>query len=139
MNRYVFTVYGTYSVVLQVLDTDGPAPAVPANEPFGHWQNVTGDTTAQPGMKMSYTPYGLTFTELLPDERERFTNGRLQQRFDQAKQWLTFNPLHYKVDLGLATPEEEAALVAFKQYYVAVSEVTNQNTFPQIDWPVAPF
>ncbi|WP_053117674.1 tail fiber assembly protein [Pseudomonas sp. P1.31] len=139
MNRYVLTISSSHIVVLQVLDTDGEPPAVPANEPAAAWRDVTGDTTAQPGMKMEYGPYGVTFTALTADEKERFTKGRMQERFDQAAQWMTFNPLQYKVDLGTATPTEEVALVAYKQYYVALSEVTNQNTFPEINWPVAPF
>ncbi|AWA38155.1 tail fiber assembly protein [Pseudomonas glycinae] len=139
MNRYVLTIYANYIIVLQVLDTDGPLPAIPLGEPDAAWRDVTGDTTAQPGMRMDYGPYGVTFSAIPVSEHEWINNARMQQRFDAAERWLRFNPLQYRLDLGIASPADEAALVAYKQYVVAVSEVKNQSVFPVLDWPVAPF
>ncbi len=140
MNRYVLIVSpGGVMLVLQVLDTDGEPPAIPDNEPSSAWWNVTGDTTAQPGYKLQPGPYGNTFIPLEPSELERAIKGRLQERFDKVEQWLKFNPLQYKVDLAVATPAEEAKLRAIKQYYLDVCDTTNQNTFPEVIWPIAPF
>lgn len=140
MNRYALTltVMG-YTVVLQVLDTEGEAPASPAAEPNAGWRTITGNDAVQPGMKMQWGPGGEEYLEMTAAEQELFTNGRMQQRFDDAKRWLDFNPLQYKLDLGVATPADEAALVAYKQYFIALSEVKNNAVFPQIIWPVAPF
>ncbi|ANI62172.1 hypothetical protein PGR6_45990 [Pseudomonas sp. GR 6-02] len=64
----------------------------------------------------------------------------MQKRLDEAARWLMFNPLQYKVDLGVATPADEAVLLAYKQYVIAVSEVKNQPGYPStINWPAAPF
>jgi len=140
MNRYALTLTAMgYTVVLQVLDTEGEAPAGPAAEPSAGWRNITGNDAVQPGMKMQWGPAGEEYLEITAAEQEQFTNGRMQLRFDEAARWLDFNPLQYKLDLGVATPAEEAALVAYKQYFIALSEVKNNAVFPQIIWPVAPF
>jgi hypothetical protein len=140
MNRYVLTISpNNIIVVLQVLDTEGEPPAIPANEPISAWRNVTGDTTAQPGYKLQLGPYGESFLPLTPDELEGVIRGRLQQRFDKVEQFLKFNPLQYKVDLAVATPEEWSQLRAIKQYYLDVCATTEQNTFPEVIWPIAPF
>ena len=53
---------------------------------------------------------------------------------------LTYNPFDYKKDLGIATPDEEAALLAFKQYVIAVCDYKNQPGYPYtIIWPTVPF
>lgn len=140
MNRYALTLTASgYTVVLQVLDIEGEAPARPAAEPSSVWRNITGNDAVQPGMKMQWGPAGEEYFEITAAEQELFTSGRMQQRFDEAARWLDFNPLQYKLDLGVGTPADEAALVAFKQYFVALSEVKNNAVFPQIIWPVAPF
>ena len=140
MNRYALTttVMG-YTVILQIVDTEGAAPAVPANEPYAAWRDITGNDTAQSGMKITWGPAGDEYVAATPLEQQLITTGRMQQRFDAAERWLMFNPLQYKSDLGIATPADESALIAYKQYFVAVSQVTEQNTFPTINWPVAPF
>ncbi|RON90334.1 tail fiber assembly protein [Pseudomonas fluorescens] len=140
MNRYALTTTAMgYTVILQIVESEGAAPAVPANEPFAQWRDITGNDIAQPGMKISWGPFGDEYVETTLLEQQMTTNGRMQQRFDAAGRWLMFNPLQYKLDLGIATAADESALVAYKQYCVAVSEVINQNTFPTINWPVAPF
>ncbi|AVG38550.1 tail fiber assembly protein [Achromobacter insolitus] len=48
-------------------------------------------------------------------------------------------PLQDADDLEIATPEERAALLAWKQYRVALNRIDQQPTFPQaIDWPQPP-
>lgn len=43
------------------------------------------------------------------------------------------------VDLGEATPEEEAKLLEWKRYRIALIRVPNQPGYPKvIDWPVPP-
>jgi hypothetical protein len=90
-------------------------------------------------MKLVWGPSGNEFAETTIQEQQLITTGRIELRLNDATRWLMFNPLQYKSDLGIATATDEAALVAFKQYFIAVGEVKNQNTFPTINWPVAPF
>lgn len=48
-------------------------------------------------------------------------------------------PLQDAVDLAIATPEEEAALLAWKQFRIDLNRIEQQSGFPQsIDWPVPP-
>lgn len=48
-------------------------------------------------------------------------------------------PLQDAVDLGESTPEEEAALLAWKRYRVQLNRVDQQVGFPQeIEWPKQP-
>nr|WP_315446056.1 tail fiber assembly protein [uncultured Pseudomonas sp.] len=139
MNRYVLIelVYKqSYSaVVLQVVDAE-EFPSVP-----GNWMNVPQDTAVQVGWVAQFTgAFQWVFTEPAYEDYVRLATARMQQGFDEAAQWLTFNPLQYKVDIGVATPADEAALLAYKQYVVAVSEVKNQPGYPlTINWPVVPF
>ncbi|WP_415765402.1 tail fiber assembly protein [Pseudomonas sp. ZB1P45] len=144
MNRYVLieTAYKTtYLIVIQVLDTEEAMPTTQPDGVTGSWLDVTGDTTAQVGWKAEYFfDRGWVFAEPTHEEYLILTSGRMQKRFDEAARWLMFNPLQYKVDLGLATPADEAVLLAYKQYVVAVSEVKNQPGYPStINWPVAPW
>lgn len=48
-------------------------------------------------------------------------------------------PLQDAVDLGIATDEEAAALLSWKQYRVALNRINTQEGFPaNIVWPVSP-
>lgn len=52
---------------------------------------------------------------------------------------LRIAPLQDAVDLGDATAEEKAKLVAWKQYRIALNRITQQETFPQaVTWPTSP-
>ena len=137
MNRYALieSVYKqNYSVVVQLVDSE-EYPVVP-----GSWIDVPQDAAVQVGWLAQFATFGWVFTEPAFEDYVRLATARMQQRFDGAAQWLTFNPLQYKVDIGVATPADEAALLAYKQYVVSVSEVKNQPGYPAtINWPVAPF
>lgn len=52
---------------------------------------------------------------------------------------LRIAPLQDAVDLGDATAEEQAQLVAWKQYRIALNRVTQQDSYPQaVTWPTSP-
>lgn len=60
-------------------------------------------------------------------------------RFDKVSTTLTSSALVQKVELGLATPAEEAALLAYKQFFIAMSEVNKQPGYPlSVAWPQIP-
>lgn len=48
-------------------------------------------------------------------------------------------PLQDAVDLEIATPEEQASLITWKQYRVALNRIEQQAGYPtEILWPTAP-
>lgn len=52
---------------------------------------------------------------------------------------LRIAPLQDAVDLGEATAAEEAALMAWKRYRLALNRVETQEGYPEtVDWPVPP-
>lgn len=66
--------------------------------------------------------------------RVRAETARLRSIADKA-----IAPLQDAVDLGEATPAEEAALLAWKRYRVALNRLPDQPGYPsQITWPVQP-
>ncbi|WP_445179570.1 tail fiber assembly protein [Pseudomonas sp. McL0111] len=145
MNRYVLvgTVYKTgYQVALQILETEESMPTtLPEGVSDAWWYDITGYTTDHLGWKVfQLDEEGLLFVEPTNDDYLKITTARMQERFDVAFRWLMFNPSQYKADLGIATPVEVTALIDYKRYCIAVSEVKNQPGYPSaINWPIAPF
>ncbi|MDN3220328.1 MULTISPECIES: tail fiber assembly protein [Pseudomonas] len=141
MNRYVFvpTEYqNPFPRVSQIVDAE-EMPTTYPDGVMGQWIDVTGNNTVQVGWKADYVG-GWVFSELTHQDYLNLAVRNTNQLFSAASSWLVFNPLQYKLDLGVATPADEAALLAYKQYYVAISDVKNQSGYPQtINWPVAPF
>ncbi|VVM50818.1 tail fiber assembly protein [Pseudomonas fluorescens] len=140
MNRYALieTVYQqNYYVVTQLVDADD-FPPFPENG-GGSWIDTAG-LAVQVGWLAQFQTFQWVFTEPDYEAYVRLATARMSERFDKAIHWLTFNPLQYKKDIGTATPDDEAALLSYKQYFVAVSEVKNQSGYPSIiNWPIAPF
>jgi hypothetical protein len=148
MNRYVYigSIYNTnFPLVIQILDTESGFPTTPVEGVAGIWVDATGNTAVQVGWKalQSWQPDGtgvFVFVEPTYEDHVVITSARIRMELDNAIQWLTFHPLHYKHDLGIATSAEEASLLAYKQYFVALTEVENQPGYPStINWPVIPF
>ena len=58
-------------------------------------------------------------------------------RLDYATRQI--NPLQDLVDIGEATPKDEAELLAWKKYRAAIGKVNTQEGFPaDVVWPAAP-
>ncbi|TVT82392.1 tail fiber assembly protein [Pseudomonas sp. H3(2019)] len=58
------------------------------------------------------------------------------KRLDKANARLTATALPFKIELGIATPADEAYLLAHKQFCIALSNVNKQPGFPvTINWP----
>ncbi|WP_131671882.1 tail fiber assembly protein [Pseudomonas parakoreensis] len=140
MNRYVLIepVYQlNFKVVLQVVDAED-FPSLPGGPAY--WIDVPQDTIVQAGWLAQFQTFQWVFAEPTYEDYVVLANARMSERFDAAIHWLTFNPLQYKKDIGAATSDDETALLAYKQYFVAVSEVKKQPGYPSvINWPVAPF
>ncbi|KIU47543.1 tail fiber protein [Pseudomonas putida] len=47
-------------------------------------------------------------------------------------------PLQDAVDLGEATASEEAVMLSWKRYRVALNRIELQPEFPIVDWPASP-
>lgn len=124
--------------ITQLLDSEEEKPA--DFNPFYQWVDVTD--VADIGLDYRATFMNGIWTFTKPTEADIRNEADLQknQLLNNAVFWLLNNPVHYKVDIGLATPAEEALCLAYKQYFVAVSEVINQPDYPYtVNWPVAPF
>ncbi|WP_192559912.1 tail fiber assembly protein [Pseudomonas allokribbensis] len=144
MNRYAFVPtfsQTSFLLVTHVLDTEGGAPTTSPDGVQGNWHDVTAYSGVQVGWKVEYFfDKGLVFTELTYEDHLTLASIYMQQRFDETTRRLMFNPLQCKVDLGIATPADEAALITYKRYIIAVSEVVNQPGYPStINWPATPY
>ena len=144
MKRYAFvpSVYQTpYLTVTKVLETDEGMPMAGPDGVQGTWQDVTSNTAIQVGWKVEYFfDRGWVFSAPTYDDQLSLATYYMQERFNEVARRLTFNPLQYKVDLGTATAADEATLISYKQYTIAVSEIVNQSGYPSsINWPAAPF
>ncbi|WP_236188100.1 tail fiber assembly protein [Pseudomonas paraglycinae] len=139
MNRYVFITMPN-SKVYRVVDTDEGMPVSFPDGLGGLWVDATGNTEVVVGwnarlVNNQWELHAPTFEEVASQVKFIAT-----EKLSNAKGWLTFNPLDYKQDLGIATPEEEAALLAYKQYVIAVCDYRNQPGYPYtMIWPTEPF
>jgi hypothetical protein len=134
MNLYVLV---EYHRVTQLKESE-VAPDAPAS-PSSSWVDVTGNTEIRIG-------WGATFNEVwtfTPPSDEDLRNAAEQQKWqllNVAAGWLQLNSLQFKVDVAVATPQEQALLVAHKNYCIAVSDIDKQAGYPvTIDWPVVPY
>jgi hypothetical protein len=142
MNRYVFIEMSNlypFSRVAEIIESE-EMPQTPPAGISGSWSAVAMDTMVQVGWKATYSATGWVYSELTYDDYANLVQTRIRQRIGVASGWLDLNPVQYKVNLGVATPEEEAAWIAYQQYYIAVTSVKSQPDYPfAIQWPVAPF
>ncbi|WP_367256055.1 tail fiber assembly protein [Pseudomonas sp. stari2] len=142
MNRYVLleSTGTNFSIVTQVIDTESyTAPAVP-NGSKGFWLWVPENTIVQVGWIARNGATGTTFTAPTDEDKVVIVVSRTRMLLLAALDWLPHHTLQYRVDIGVATPAEQASLLAFKQYVIALDEVKNQTGYPtEINWPVAPF
>lgn len=75
--------------------------------------------------------------QLLPSIQLKDAQGKVAQR--RAAADATIAPLQDAVDLGEATEEEVAMLIAWKRYRVALIRLPDQPGYPAaIDWPAPP-
>lgn len=143
MNRFAFVKYA-YSdpvhKVMEVVEAD-EKPAIYPNGVYGYWVDVTDNTAVQVGWKATTVDFvNWVFSELTYQDHADEATAKKLDFLTAAVSWLKLNPLQYSIDLGVATPEEEALLLAFKQFYVGVAGVEKQSGYPYtINWPVAPF
>ncbi|RIJ11815.1 phage tail protein [Pseudomonas sp. 91RF] len=127
-----------FAKVLQFVDAE-QMPSIPPGA-SGFWVETSVDTPIQIGWKAEYTVNGWVFSEPTYQDQVDIVANRVRFLLGAAEGWLMLNPLQYKLDMGIATPEEQASLLAYKQYYVAVCEVKTQSGYPYtVTWPVAPF
>lgn len=142
MNRYVLINYGTSSPFPRVVDIQD-AEEQPMVIPPGiqaNWNQVAIDTVVQEGWKAEYTESGWVFSEPTYQDYVDLVAVQVRTKLGLASGWLTINPVNFKVNLGVATPADQAAWLAYQQYHIAVSDVKTQADYPYtINWPVAPF
>lgn len=134
MNLYALV---EYNKVVQLKESD-VIPDVPVS-PTSAWVDVTGNTEIRVGWGATFNGIW-TFTP--PTDEDLRNEAELQkwQLLNAAGSWLLLNSLGFKADIGVATAEEKALLLAHKQYSIAVSDISKQPGYPaNIIWPVAPY
>lgn len=142
MNRYVFIEMSTqtpFERVLQILEAEEFPESKPADVP-GRWYEIAFDTVVHLGWKAEKPGDEWVFSEPSYQDYVDLNAITVRTRLGFAAAWLNANPVHYKVNLGIATPAEEAAWITYQQYYIAVCDVKLQADYPYtVNWPVAPF
>ncbi|MHC5131753.1 tail fiber assembly protein [Pseudomonas glycinis] len=142
MNRYAFIEMSNqypFSRVAEIVESEDTPLTGPVGIP-GAWYALAAETVVQVGWKATYSASGWIYSELTYQDHADLVSQRIQQRLGVAQGWLNLNPLQYKVNLEIATPEEETQWLAYQQYYVAVADVRKQADYPYtIVWPVVPF
>lgn len=142
MNRYVLIDQGTSSPFARVVDIQSAEeqPMIIPPGISGYWTQIAIDTVVQVGWKAEYSVDAWIFSEPTYEDYAGLVLVQVRTKLGFASGWLNTHPVHFKVNLGVATPEDEAAWIAYQQYYIAVSDVKTQAGYPYtINWPVAPF
>lgn len=106
--------------------------------PERHAELLAGNATGQlivpdeAGLPMLADPPPPTTEQLAAQATAK--RSQLLQQVTQA-----IAPLQDAVDLGDASSDEEAALLAWKRYRVALNRIEQQDGYPAtIEWPVSP-
>lgn len=134
MNLYALV---EYIKVTQLKESEvAPDPTL---SPGSTWVDVTGNTDIRVGWKAEFAG-SWTFTAPTDQDYRNEAQAQKWQLLNVASNWLLLNSLGFKVETGVATPEEQALLLAHKQYSIAVSDIEKQSGYPtNIIWPVAPY
>ncbi|MBZ9780503.1 tail fiber assembly protein [Pseudomonas sp. REP124] len=105
------------------------------------------DVTALPRIDYSWNAVNTdgvwTFTDsnpwAQPSELAWQMRMAREQRYLKVNTTLDSTALQYKVDLGVATAADEAALLAYKQFFIDMSSVNKQPGYPlTVTWPEIP-
>lgn len=129
--------------IVEFFETDGDISQM--FHPSIIWAEVTNNPEVQLGWVATKTDGVWTFAEYVPPpptEQELIAKAQQQkwQLLNNGAYWLLLNSFQYKADTGVATPEEQAQLLAHKEYSIAVSDIDKQPGYPaNIVWPTAPY
>jgi len=139
MNRYalVKTDYSKpFNKVTQIVDAE-----VAPTDGDGLWVEITANTAVQVGWKATTTNYvDWVFSEPTVQDLEKDVAQTALELLTAASKWLLVHPLQYKVDLSVATPEDQTQLLAYKQYCIDLGDMSKQSGYPYtVTWPLAPF
>lgn len=138
MKKYVRVVNGKVDNIFET--------ANPINEEFPADQ-VWVDVSALPKIDYSWNAVNndgvWTFTDSdmwgQPSELSNHLRSAREPRLARANASLVASALPYKVELGLATPADEAALLAYQQFFIDMSNVNKQPGYPlSVTWPEVP-
>jgi hypothetical protein len=101
--------------------------------------------TAEHGRELFARALKGDFGPIAPYQPPTYTDEQLAQMARDKRDQLLgeaairIAPLQDAVDLGEATPEETAALTAWKRYRIALNRIELQASFPRdIQWPERP-
>ena len=101
------------------------------------WEDVS---KVSPSPEMGWSYVGGEFSPPPPPSNEDLASAAQSLKvvlMSEAAKHIA--PLQDAVDLGMATEEEEAALLAWKRYRVLLSRIDQQADYPvNIEWPEMP-
>ncbi|WP_367083369.1 tail fiber assembly protein [Pseudomonas sp. HOU2] len=140
MNRYAYVRYDyakPFKKIMQIVE----AEEIPEYLSGGGWVDITANPAVQVGWKAETINYvDWVFSEPTYQEREKDVAQDALELLTAASKWLLVHPLQYKADLGVATPDDQALLLAYKQYCVELGDMSKQSGYPYtVNWPLAPF
>jgi len=125
------------NIVIQLTESEQGVPVPPT--PYVYWVPVPDGGAVQLGWRATFNEVW-TFAPSTEQELRDAAALRKWELLNAASAWLQLNSLQFRVDLATASPQEQALLVAYKQYCVDVSDIDKQAGYPAIiNWPVAPF
>lgn len=117
--------------------TDIPADSVIITEEY--WQELLNGQSAGKVIKPDENGYPI-LVDPPPPTLEQITADALAKRAAlMSEATAAIAPLQDAVDLGEATPQEEALLLQWKQYRIALNRLTTSAGWPtDIQWPTKP-
>ncbi|EJM13056.1 Caudovirales tail fiber assembly protein [Pseudomonas sp. GM18] len=103
------------------------------------WADVTNITEVAIGWVATFFNGGWTYAPMTDEELRNRAKEKKATLLHAAFDTQLMSALQFKVDAGVATPEEQAAFLANRQFCIEVSNIEKQPGYPgTINWPVMP-
>lgn len=112
-----------------------PDDVTPITDEEWNTYRVQGQGGKVRGADTQGRPCWIDAPQLTPVQQREIASWEKAARLEMAGKAIA--PLQDADDLGVATAEEKALLLAWKRYRVLINRV-DAETAPDIDWPVTP-
>lgn len=112
-----------------------PDDVTPITNEEWNTYRVQGQRGKVRGANAEGRPCWIDAPQLTPMQHREIASWEKAARLEMAGKAIA--PLQDADDLGVATAEEKALLLAWKRYRVLINRV-DAETAPDIDWPIAP-
>lgn len=112
-----------------------PDDVTPITDEEWNTYRVQGQRGKVRGADTQGRPCWIDAPQLTPVQQREIASWEKAARLEMAGKAIA--PLQDADDLGVATAEEKALLLAWKRYRVLINRV-DAETAPDIDWPITP-